>query len=314
MTYRYANAPRADERRFQEIVVRHLDLDDWLVVDLDDDGDLLGAPATSALRTVGPMFPPGSLAHVGALRRLDDGLLLSGEGGDEIFRARRISTIAILARLARHAETPTRARLQNSFEMLGPRRLREVAMLARLEREYAPDWLAPDVRRELLGRLAGLDAAEPLGGSAYLRYAAALPWVQVGHHNVRALHARFGLQWETPLFDPGFLGALARTHWHHFRGRTEILRLHFADLLPVEIIERRTKGLYNEAYLGRRTREFAEGWDGSGLPDDIDARWLKHHWCTADDIHAGTAPLLHQAWLATEGASGATTGADRVSP
>ena len=176
VTYRYANAPGADERDFQELAIRYLHLREWLVIDLDDDGDILSAAATAALQKFGLVWPPGVLGHASALRQLDEGTLLSGEGGDELFGSRRVSAIASAARLARHRHAPCRKDLRDVLEALGPRRFRQWLSLRQLDRDYPTDWLTLDVRQRLLGVVAHLLSAEPLGARDYFQYEAALPW------------------------------------------------------------------------------------------------------------------------------------------
>jgi hypothetical protein len=87
--------------------------------------------------------------------------------------------------------------------------------------------------------------------------------------------------------------------WHEYRGRRHLLRELFADLLPAAIVERRGKVGFNNAFFGVHTRAFAERWDGTGTPEGVDARWLKDHW-QSSTVSAGTAPLLHHVWLASE--------------
>ena len=302
VTYRYSSVPAADERRYQELMVERLGLGEWIVVDLDDDGDLLGEPATAALREHGLVWPPAVLAHTAVLDRLDPGLVLSGEGGDEVFGPRRVTPVLEEGMRVRHGGRPSRAAARAVRYVVAPRAWRARQARAGVSRAYAPDWLAPELRDDLVRRLGALDALEPLRPSRYFDYSMSLPWVWIGRRNVRAVHARFGLRWEAPLYDPTVHGALAGSvRWHEYRGRVTILRRHFAELLPAEIVERRTKGFYNAAYLGASTREFARRWTGRGLPEGVDAEWLKEHWTSAEQIHAGTSLLLHQAWLATEG-------------
>lgn len=302
VTYRFSHAPATDESDYQELVVRHLRLHDWLVIDLHLDGDLLGGPATTALRRHGPVWPPAAFAQVAALEQLDEGLFLTGEGGDELLGWRRITPIARAAQRARRGHAPSRPLSRVALQSLAPWPMRETLLGRRLDRNYGAAWLSTDVRRDLLRKIARLDASEPLRARPYSEYALNLPARQIGHHNLRAVHARFGLRWQAPLYDLTFLGSLAGLRWHDYQGRTEFLRRHFHDLLPVEIIERRTKAVFNGAYMGRSTRAFAQRWNGEGVPEGVDAEWLKDHWSNATDIDVGTTTLLHRAWLATEGA------------
>src|SRR5205814_6779919 len=111
------------------------------------------------------------------------------------------------------------------------------------------------------------------------------------------------------LVDREFLGSLSGSvGWRQYRGRQHLLRMFFADLLPAEIIDRSTKVAFNSALFGPYTREFAERWDGTGTPAGVNGEWLKHHWQSAN-VSAGTAPLLHYVWLASEGSRQTLDGA-----
>ncbi len=157
------------------------------------------------------------------------------------------------------------------------------------------------MRATLVARAAVLDAGEPLSPRRWLEHHLVLPWVAVGLRNLRALHAALGFRWEAPLLDLQFLGALVgSTRWWEYRGRAELLRRHFADLVAPEVAERTSKASFTSVLFGASTRAFATAWDGTGVPDGVRPDRLRAEWLTQAP-HIGTAVLLHIAWLASAG-------------
>jgi hypothetical protein len=69
------------------------------------------------------------------------------------------------------------------------------------------------------------------------------------------------------------------------------------DVLPRELIERRTKAGFNRAFFASYSRAFAESWSGAGVdeslvdPEALRAEWLR----PVPDFR--TAMLLQAAWL-----------------
>ena len=74
----------------------------------------------------------------------------------------------------------------------------------------------------------------------------------------------------------------------------------FGDLLPHDILARRGKATFTDAFLASDSRRFALAWDGvSGIdPEVVDGEILRAVW-TAPNPHFGSAMLLQTAWLAT---------------
>jgi asparagine synthase (glutamine-hydrolysing) len=293
VTYRFT-APETDESEFQEFVVRHLGLREWITLDLGEDGDLLSPTTCSELLAGGPMWPPAPLTRAHALRALGGGLWLSGEGGDEVLGPRRVSYAV------RAARSPRVRAAWSGLGELAPKALRIRAAEADYQEHYRAEWLDGELRQRYIHDAATLSAAEPLRPSEWFGYYLARPSVKVGHDAVRAFMAELGLRWEAPLVAPAFLGALTGSvRWHEYRGRRHLLRALFADLLPKAIIDRRGKVAFNAALFGPHTRAFAEEWDGTGVPAGVDGQWLKNHW-QSSEVSAGTAPLLHHVWLRTQ--------------
>ena len=86
VTNRFPGVVETDETQWQERVIRHLELDDWLRLEWDDELDVLGPIATKVLRRHGILFPWNSFFHYPLLERAEGGSLLTGVGGDELFK------------------------------------------------------------------------------------------------------------------------------------------------------------------------------------------------------------------------------------
>ena len=79
--------------------------------------------------------------------------------------------------------------------------------------------------------------------------------------------------------------------------RNEVLRVLADDLLPKEVLARRTKAVFNNSYMTDHTHRFARRWSGAGIDHDlVDADTLRDAWLAEWPIPA-TAALLQAAWL-----------------
>lgn len=297
ITYRYRDAPGTDETAHQETMIRHLGLDEWLIVDVSEQADLLGDTATRALARHGPLWPPTVLTYDDVFRSIGPGVLISGEGGDEVFGPSRITPVVNLLREVRWRRSPRPwiAPVLDSIAVAGPRRSR---LRRGIETGYRPDWIRHGERERLVDAAVRTLAAEPWSLGRALELHLRQPRVWIASRNIRAVAAVHGVDFRMPLLEPEFLGALAAIPLSQRRGRTALLERYFADDLPASIRGRSTKARFTSAFFGPRSRHFAAAWSGDGLPASVDARWLKDHWVQADEPHMGTAMLLHQAWLA----------------
>lgn len=287
----------AGEHEWQERVVRHLGVTDWVRVAIRDELDLVGPLAQRHLLQRGVLWPPPIAADAPLVEVVRGGALLDGEGGDEVVGDGE-HRIAPVAWLLRHPRLLRRRSLRAALRPLAPARLRLGRAHFEWETTETP-WLRPAGRALLADRLAEIEHRR------HLSFARSVRQVPIERHHVLAGRNRgvladgMGVVLWSPLIDPQVVHGLARAGGSLGSGdRTAVLRSIAADLLPDDVLDRRTKATFNQSYFGRRTRDFASRWTGRGLDGtlvDVDA--LRSAWLGSEP-HRLTAGLLQQAWLA----------------
>lgn len=295
LTERYPLAAESDESDWQQLVIDHLQLHDWLTIEFRHENDFVGPTAQEGLRRFGLLWPPALQMKPNVFRRIAGGSLLTGEGGDEALGTGRITA---LTRLVRGADRPGRSTLRAAARAVAPAWLRRRHGLSLDEAGRMLPWLGPDAVAEHV-RLANADAAsEPLRWSESVWWIGRQRVVADGHHNYALLAAECGVRPVHPFAETRFLAALARAGGAlGYVGRTEMMTMLFADVLPPAVLERSTKAYFNQAYFGEATRRFAREWDGTGFdraavdPDVLRAEWL------SDSPSAFSSALLQAAWL-----------------
>src|SRR6266511_4657791 len=82
-TNRFPDATATDESEWQERVVLHLGLDEWIRLDHRDELDCVGPVAADVLTRHGLLWPFNAYFHVPLFRLAAGGSVLTGVGGDE---------------------------------------------------------------------------------------------------------------------------------------------------------------------------------------------------------------------------------------
>jgi asparagine synthase (glutamine-hydrolysing) len=118
---------------------------------------------------------------------------------------------------------------------------------------------------------------------------------------MRTLARDMNVEYVQAFAEPPVVAAVAtRAGFLGWTGRTATMRTLFGDLLPREVLERRTKALFANAVFTRYTREFARTWPGTGVDTDlVNPEALRDTWLSPTP-HAPSMSLLQQAWLATQ--------------
>ncbi|GAB3254606.1 asparagine synthase-related protein [Nocardioides dilutus] len=295
----YPDLPDTDESAWQRAVVDHLGITEWIRLELrDGESDLLGPAARDALGSRGVLWPPALQTHGVMFEHLGGGSLLTGEGGDAVLGARRITPLAVLLRRRR----PDKALVRYSAAAALPRRVRQRYAQRVLQASVQRRWLRPAAFEGHV-RLAAADAAaEPFHYGAATRSITRRRSFAIISHNHAAAAGEYGIRASDPLLDPRFVAALARAGGvTGFPGRTATMQDLFSDVLPQAVLCRTTKASFNSAHAGEATREFARTWDGQGVDEDmVDVERLRSVWLS-DEPTMATGVLLHTAWLASAG-------------
>jgi asparagine synthase (glutamine-hydrolysing) len=299
ITRRFADAPRANEDEWQELVVRHLGLHDWHRVELGDELDVIGPIAQQHLRRHGVVWPPAIAGDVPLVEAVPGGTVIDGEGGDQVLGvlSHRVAPVADVVRSPRPLR---RSRLVAAGWALAPGRVRGRDVARRSLARTPRPWLRPASIDALADGIAMAERARPLSYAASARAIIRRRGEVVGARNREVLARERGVELRSPLLDPRFIDALA-AHGGVFGAgdRTAVLRRLVPDLLPDVVLARTSKAAFNRCYMASHTREFARSWDGAGVDTAlVDPVELRRAWLAEWPVPV-TGALLQQAWLAS---------------
>ncbi len=284
-----------EESEWQELVIRHLGIRDWVREEFYDEFDLLGPAASKSLRVHGPLWPATCHNRAPQIAIAADGWYLGGEGGDEMLGEFRATP---WVQMRARSRSSARRTAKEFVKVFGPRPVRRTLVRRRLSRDELRPWLRPDAEKWFRESLIEDDVSRPLTYPASLQHFLRRRAVQAALRNLRAIGRTLNVTYGQPLLDPEFAAALAHLGGRlGYPDRTTTMRAVFSDLLPRSVLERESKATFNSVYAHHHTRAFIETWDGSGLDSDlIDADALLKIW-QQPVIHGGTFQLLHLAWL-----------------
>lgn len=295
---RFPGLEEADEAEWQERVIRHLGLDDWLRLEWDDELDVLGPIATTVLRRHGLLFPWNSFFHYPLLERAAGGSLLTGIGGDQLFK---LVLRPFAAKLLYERRRPRKGELRRLAYEFSPRPVRRAVDVWRDDFVDQFRWIRAPQRRALRHATADWYSRAPLRDDRAL---AEWWWpsrmLQCGRASLRALAGDFDALIAHPLADPGLLEALAHAGGAAGIGggsRGRGVKYLVGDLLPRETLERRYKTTFDGAYWSGHARTFVDGWDGSGVnAEHVDIDALRAEWSKAWPFPQSFIQL-QRAWL-----------------
>ncbi len=293
-TIRSRTALDADESRWQESVIRHLGVDEWIRVEVNDEYGLLGEVARAALRRHGLLWPANTHFHAPILRAAAGGTVLTGIDGDGLFGAWDWT-----CRPRRRYPPSWRYMVHRGVTAL-PQRVRRTVVR---RHAYRPPW----VRREAGAAFA---AARAAGWSTEpWRWDRRIAWYQRQRHlavlrdSMRCLAEDTDTVVVHPLMAPEFLAALARLGGRGGLGdRTAIMRRLVGTVLPDEILARTSQAYFDEVFWTPETRALAAAAPEVAHPEFVDADAARAEWASPIP-NFGSAVLLQATWLHTQTAA-----------
>jgi asparagine synthase (glutamine-hydrolysing) len=107
-----------------------------------------------------------------------------------------------------------------------------------------------------------------------------------------------GVEASVPLLEPAVLSAIRTARGGRgWVSRSEAMMDIAQNRLPHEVLTRRSKAEFAEAFWGPRTRAFVEEWTGTGVDRSlVDIEALRTEWrAERPDFHSML--LLQEAWL-----------------
>lgn len=287
-TLRFGDAAASVETQWQEQVVAHLGLEDWIRLEKTDELDCVGPIATECLARHGLLWPSNAHFHAPLFAHARGGSFLTGIGGDEILDSSRwMHARGVLA--GRVAAKP-RDVLAVGLA-LAPPELRRLVIHHRMRAPFP--WLRPHALAEVERRLADDEASVPFRWGASIRHAAAQRYLRVGTHSLELLAADQDVALSHPFLDRGFVAALAALPpKQRFHSRREALDAIVGDFLPDALRSRRTKASFDGAFWHTHSRELAGRWAGEGVDTRfVEVERLREQW-TSDAPDPRTYTLL----------------------
>jgi Asparagine synthase len=300
-TNRFPGAPGSEEAAWQERVVAHLGLEDWLRLEHEDELDCVGPVARRVLLRHGLLWPFNAHFHAPLIEAAAGGALLTGIGGDELLSA---SALDRAGAVVRGRVRPRRRDLLRLAYALSPRPLRRRALLRRFPGELP--WLRPAAQAEFRARWIEQAAADPLAWGRRMRRVGARRDLRVGAESLARLAADAAVHVAHPLSSPELALALAELPAaRRWTSRTQALEGLVGDLLPADVLDRSTKAHFDEAFWRGPSRELAARWEGGGVdPAVVDAEALRREWSSERPM-AQSFLLLQSVWLAEARAASA---------
>ena len=292
VTHRFSTAAETEESEWQEQVVAHLDLDDWLRIELAAELDAVGPVATAVIERHGLLWPCNTYFHAPIFEAAAGGSVLTGIGGDEAFSA---STWDRALAVLRGRVRPRPLDVPRIGFALAPAAVKRVFI-----RRWLPElfpWLRPAARERVEAWVAADAASEPLRWRRRYRHLLGSPTLQTGLAGLAALAGDRDVTVAHPLYDGGFLAALAALpRDRRDRSRSQAMEDLAGDLLPAAVLRRSTKAHFGQVLWGAASRELAASWDGDGVDHDlVDADRLRELW-SADEPDTQTITLLQSIW------------------
>jgi asparagine synthase (glutamine-hydrolysing) len=287
-----------EESHWQEMVIRHLRVDDWQRLAFTDEIDMIGPYSQTVLLRHGLLWPAQAHFLLPITEQASGGAVLTGFGGDELLDPGWAWQHAnmLLSRRIR----PRPRHVRGVVAALGPRTLQRAVLRRRLIAEPPLRWLRPEAHREIMRQRVEAALLESVRWDTSVRRS----WWPTRYrraavHTYERLIAEGQAIAVHPLCEGGFLAAITHERgWKSFASRSEAMEWLVGDLLPLALLTRSSKAGFNGAFWNRHSRAFAARWDGSGVDESlVDPAVLREMFTGDEPPDARTLSLFQSIWL-----------------
>lgn len=300
VTLRFPGRPDAQENSWQELVLRHLGIEDWVRLPFNDELDALGPYAQAVLKRHGLLWPANVHSHLPIAGQAPGGTVITGFGGDEL-----LTQDPLYLRVNQVMGGKVRMQRRDILRLaafFGPKLVRRAGMCHHLRDVLPRPWLRLEAQRAVTADEVNCLLAQPLRYDASIDQA----WWRARYRRM----ASFSLDQVAsvhdtavcnPFADALVLAAIVREGERiGFPSRTAAMQHLVGDLLPEQLISRPSKAVFSGAFWNRHSPAFAAEWDGTGVdPDLVDVAKLRQIWLGIEGSpDFRTFPLLQSAWLA----------------
>ena len=235
----FSSVPAVDETSWQEVVIRHLGVDDWFRRDIDGELELLEQILE---RAADPARRAGNPLHARA--RAVAGTSPRWIARHRVLRqpaARQVELAACRERTALRSRPEPRDALRLALSASPPRARRAALSvrhrLSRGQADEAPPWLRPGPRQAFAERQLADLAGEPARWDRRVAWCARWRGRAAIMTDFAAFGAEAGAHVVHPFADLRFLAAIARAGGRAgFGGRTQAMQALAGDLLPERVL------------------------------------------------------------------------------
>jgi asparagine synthetase B (glutamine-hydrolysing) len=310
ITHRFPRAGDTQESEWQEQVISHLGIEDWIRIEAAGDLDCVGPVATATLRRHGLLWPCNAYFHAPIFEAAAGGAVVTGVGGDEAFSP---SSWARALAVLRGRARPGPRNLAHVGFALSPAAVKR-ALIRRWLPEICP-WLRPAARERIEAQVASDAASEPLRWRTRYRDLADSGYMKISLGSLAVLAAAEEVELAHPFHDRRFLAALAALPpARRPASRSEAMTMLVGDLLPAALLNRSTKARFDQVFWTEHSRELVASWDGEGVdPEIVDLDRLRAEWASPTP-EAHTFTLLQSVWLTRARAAGLLPAAATPTP
>ncbi len=286
------------ESDWQGRVLDHLGVEERWTHQVTDQMEALGSIATEFLARHGVRYPWNVHFHHAIMVQATGGSVITGAGGDELFSPWQ------WARAAQLRLDPRRVRRSDALHLAGAVLPGPVQgrLLVRRNGISVP-WLTRAGRRVVQNRMARWLGADRVSPSAHLvEWFWPSRYIQHGMRSLELLGEDHDVALVSPFTDGEVIASFARDRSRYsMQDRGEVMVQVFSDLLPEEVLRRRSKAIFGSLLFGPRTEQFVREWQPRSIdPGLVDVAALRQVWSEGltDQRSIG---LLRQEWLADHG-------------